>query len=104
MSRGINRERQVRRRLEAEGYWCCRAAGSFGDADVVALKAGERPRMIEVKSTAAGPYAHFGPTDRIELVEAALQAGATAELCWWPPRKQPRWIPASEWPMARVAA
>ena len=48
MSRGIQRERDVRRVLESEGWWTARAAGSFGDADVIALKVGSRPQMIEV--------------------------------------------------------
>jgi Holliday junction resolvase len=98
MSRGINRERQVRRILEAEGWWTCRAAGSFGDADVVALKDGEAPRMIEVKSTAQGPYEHFRPGDRRDLTQAALMAGADAWLCWWPSRKGPQWIQSNDWP------
>lgn len=75
-----------------------RAAGSLGDADLVALKAGCEPQMVEVKSTSRGPYHSFGPKDRAELVAAAERAGAIAILCWWPPRKQPEWIPSSVWP------
>jgi Holliday junction resolvase len=98
MSRGHDRERAVRRLLEADDYWVCRAAGSLGDADLVALKPGRYPRLIEVKSTAQGPYEHFGPKDRADLRFAADMAGGVAELCWWPPRGQPRWIDSSEWP------
>lgn len=29
---------------------------------------------------------------------AAVMAGGTAWLVWWPPRAKPRWIPADEWP------
>lgn len=97
MSRGIKRERQVKEILQGEDYWVCRAAGSLGDADLVALKVGRRPRLIEVKSTLT-PYAHFGPTDRAELRLAAEIAGADAELCWWPSRGKPRFIPMGEWP------
>lgn len=101
VSRGIERERKVRALLGAEGYWTCRAAGSFGDADVVALKAGATPRMIEVKSTTRSPFADFGPADRKALSDAARLAGAVAQLCWWPPRKQPRWIEEADWPPIR---
>lgn len=124
MSRGINRERQVRKILEADGWWTCRAAGSFGDADVVAVrhhgdlmvgqyqKIDETPGIpeacevlfVEVKSTAGGPFEHFRPKDRAELLEAARQCGATPLLCWWPPRKQPEWFGAKDWPAAKVAA
>lgn len=104
MSRGHDRERAVRRLLEAEDWWVCRAAGSLGDADLVALKPGRRPLLVEVKSTAAGPYEHFRPKDRADLRWAGALAGADVTLCWWPPRRQPVWIAASEWPEARLAA
>lgn len=98
MSRGHDRERAVRKRLEEEGWWVTRAAGSLGDADIVALRAGQKPRLIEVKSTAAGPFHSFGPSDRSELVLAALKAGAKAELAYWPPYGELRFIPPSDWP------
>lgn len=97
VSRGINRERQVKSLLQAEDYWVCRAAGSLGDADLVALKPGRR-LLVEVKSTARGPWEHFGPFDRRDLIFAADLAGAEAWLCWWPPRAKPKWLPVSEWP------
>lgn len=102
MSRGHNRERQVKLLLQDQDWWVTRAAGSLGDADLVALKAGKRPMLIEVKSTAGGPYERFGPADRASLIFAAELAGADAVLCWWPPRGQPRLIPAEEWPASKV--
>ena len=97
----------MRRILEADGYWTARAAGSFGDADVIALRAapwGCEALLVEVKSDVAGPFAHFGPAARAELIAAAVKSGARPVLCWWPPRKQPRWIPVSEWPATGEAA
>ncbi len=98
MSRGHDRERAVRRLYTQEGWWTTRAAGSLGDADIVALKVGATPELCEVKSTAGGPYERFGPVEREQLKAAAIVAGARAVLCWWPPRKQPRWIPSDDWP------
>lgn len=103
MSRGHDRERAVRRLLEAEDWWVARAAGSLGDADLIALKDGRRPRLIEVKSTAGGPYERFTPSRRAELRLAATIAGADALLCWWPPRGKPTWLPAESWPLPRQA-
>ena len=100
MSRGIQRERAVRHKLEADDWWVARAAGSLGDADLVALKTDQRPRLIEVKSSAQGPYEHFGPADRERLRFAAELAGADPYLAWWPPRGKLRWIAADEWPAA----
>lgn len=98
MSRGHNRERAVKVLLQAEDWWVARAAGSLGDADLIALKDGKRPRLIEVKSTAGGPYEHFRPADREQLKLAARIAGADAVLAWWPPRGQLKWIWPEEWP------
>lgn len=96
--RGIQRERKVRHMLESQDWWVCRAAGSLGDADLVALRLGSRPRLIEVKSTAQSPYERFGAADRAALSAAARIANADAWLCWWPPRGKPRWIGEDEWP------
>ena len=98
MSRGIDRERRLRDLLYADGWWTARAAGSLGDADVVALRAGATPRLIEVKSTTRGPYHGFGPARRIALRAAAHKAGAEAWLVWWPLRAQPKWISSEDWP------
>jgi Holliday junction resolvase len=98
MSRGHDRERQVKRLLEEDDWFVARAAGSLGDVDLVALKDGKVPRLIEVKSTAQGPYERFGPKDRADLLAAAEIAGGVPVLCWWPPRAKPRWIHADEWP------
>ena len=98
MSRGHARERAVKVLLQAEDWWVARAAGSLGDADLVALKDGKRPRLIEVKSTAGGPYEHFRPADRAQLKLAARIAGADAVLAWWPPRGQLHWLWPEEWP------
>jgi len=70
-------------------------------ADVVALKEGEKPRLIESKATAAGPYAGFLPADRERLSQAAKEAGAEAWLYWHPKRKPPEWIAESQWPTRR---
>jgi Holliday junction resolvase len=103
-STGIARERKLRERLELDGWWTCRAAGSLGDADVIALKQGHEPRLIEVKSTERGPFHSFGPADREALRLAAAKSGAVAWLVWWPCRKEPEWIPEWAWPGAREAA
>lgn len=97
-SRGTQRERAVRDRLASDDWLAFRAPASLGVADVVALRDGSRTRLIEVKSTAGGPFEHFGPRARERLRFAARLAGADASLAWWPPRGALRWIPESEWP------
>jgi Holliday junction resolvase len=99
--RGIQRERAVRDRMRDDDWLAFRAPASLGCADVIALRAGSRPRLVEVKSTHRGPYHGFGPDDRQRLRLAAEIAGADAYLAWWPPRGQLHWIHADEWPPDR---
>ena len=96
-ARGIERERRVAFSLRADGWTVVRAAGSLGVADLVAGKDG-RTMLVEVKSTARGPFEHFPPADRIALLEAAHAAGWEPWLCWWPPRGEQTWIEAEKWP------
>lgn len=97
---GHNRERQVKKRLEAKGWFVIRAPASLGLADLVALKDKLRPMMIEVKGTAAGPFTAFGPADRAALLGAAAKAGADPVLAWWPAHGELLWIPSAGWPGA----
>lgn len=117
--RGIERERKVRALLEADGYgyppslgdpaglkekwWVGRAAGSLGDADLIAMRFDRVPMLIEVKSTTT-PFATFGPEDRAELLAAGELAGVDVWLAWWPKgaRRGPRWIHPSSWPGAKA--
>lgn len=98
MRDGCKRERQVRQALEAQGWWVARAAGSLGDADLVALKTGETPRLLEVKANEGSPYKTFSRERRMQLRLAARRAGAVAELVHWPSRANPVFIPEDEWP------
>ena len=97
-SRGHARERQVRDWYAKRDWLTFRAPASLGVADVIALKAGEKPHLVEVKCTSRGPYHGFLPADRARLSMAARMAGAVALLAWWPSRGQLVFIPESEWP------
>lgn len=101
--RGHDRERRIRQLLEQDGWIVVRAAGSLGPVDLVALRTGRAPKLIEVKSNAQTPFEHFGPSDREQMRTLARQAGATAVLAWWPPRRELRWIQADDWPASRAA-
>lgn len=98
--RGAARERQVKARLEEDGYHVVRVAGSK-ELDLVACKRGSRPLYVEVKATAAGPYATFGPAKRQVLSERAAQAGAEPVLIHWPPNQPMQWYREEEWPDGR---
>lgn len=97
---GTRRERQVRDKLLSDDWIVFRPGASLGVADLVALRAGDRPRLVQVKGSAGGPYEHFSPAERLKLIGTARLAGADPWLAWWPPRGVLRWIPAEEWPNA----
>jgi len=100
-ARGRAREREVKKKLEAQGYFVIKAGGSLGEADLIALKAGERGMMIEVKSTAAGPFHSFGPSKREALISASEKAGLEPYLVYWPPRGELKYIGWTHWPQSK---
>lgn len=96
--KGANRERQALKLLREQGYYAERTAGSHGVADIIALKAGEKARLIQVKCTKS-KWSGFGPEDRELLKQMGQKANAQVELLWWPTDgKGPRYIPSNEWP------
>ena len=96
--RGIQRERDLVNLLRSEDWFAMRAPASLGVADVIALKDGKRPMLIEVKSTSRSAFAGFPPADRADLLFAADLAGAEAWLVYWPKRSKPIWLGPEAWP------
>ena len=70
-SRGDYLERQTRSALKAHGWIVTRAGGSLGVADLVALRAGNTPLLVQCKLDG-----RMGPSERLELVETCRAAGA----------------------------
>lgn len=66
-------ERQVAEHLRGRGWWCVRAAGSHGAADVVALREGWDPVLVQCKASGA-----ISPAEWDELWDAARRAGGNA--------------------------
>jgi Holliday junction resolvase len=98
---GHGRERKVFGRLQAEGWYVMRSAGSKGAADLICLKAERQPMMLQVKGTKT-PWDGFGPAARAQLLRAAQQAGARCFVVWWPRQGEEVWIPPDQWPKPRT--
>lgn len=96
-ARGSARELKVKRLLERHLFIVYKAGGSLGHADLVALRADVIPMLIQVKATAAGPFAGFGPYDRGQLQRESERAGAVAMLAHWPPNGKLRWYVGPDW-------
>lgn len=102
-ARGAKREHQVAAMLRDDGWIVYRSAGSHGNADLVAMRADQdKPLLLQVKSSAAGPFAHFRPAEREALLAEGKAAGAAVVLVWWPPRREPLFLDSVAWPIARV--
>lgn len=95
---GTERERKGLALLVEEGWVAGRTPGSKGAMDLWAMKAGEKNRLVQVKGTAAGPFADFGPKARAALIAVARRGGAEAWELWWPRGCDPVWLHESEWP------
>lgn len=101
--RGRDRELRVADRLRENGCVAYRLA--WGQADVIALKAGVRPLLVQVKSTAGGPFERFGPAARVALLHEARASGADCTLAWWPKNRKLEWLGPEHWPdQKKVAA
>lgn len=115
---GAQRERQEVAYWRDEGWLSFRTGGhsatrgqvdAFDVADVIAMRQygtdapddASEVLMIEVKTTAQGPFERFGPTEREALRLAAMIAGATPLLVWWPSRGTRREVPLSQWPLPK---
>lgn len=75
--RGDYFERRTRAALEAEGWLVVRAAGSFGVADLVALRRHYTPRLISCKTSHRLPR-----KEAVALADAAARAGCWGILAW----------------------
>ncbi len=64
---GTRREHSVKRLLEHAGWVVMRAPASIGEADLIALKRGERPRFVQVKANLGSPYMNFRRAERAAL-------------------------------------
>lgn len=110
-ARGARKENAVAALSRADGWVVASMRTAAGGGDLMRARArsgvtppgwanaGAEVQLVEVKSTAGGPFERFGPADRRAMLEVADRAGADAFLAWYPPRSSvPIWIPADEWP------
>jgi hypothetical protein len=97
--RGNTKEVRTAEWLEADGWTVGSRRHIAGPGDLLAIKDGERPRLIEVKAGRGSPYENFRRPDRMELREFAFWRGLVPELAWWPLRaREPQFIDETAWP------
>jgi hypothetical protein len=99
-ARGRDRELRYAEHLEKTEGGLARRFES-GCFDIVWLRRGKPPTLIQVKSTAGGPWERFGPSARSQALVQAYSAGADALLVHWPKGvglSKAKVIPSWEWP------
>ena len=72
-------ERQTKAALEARGWWVIRSGGSLGVADLVGLRAGQRPILVACKTSGKLPK-----SERTTLLEVADRCDAQPVLAQRP--------------------
>lgn len=78
-ARGDYLERQTRDALAQYGWFVIRAGGSLGCADLVALRLGKRPLLVQCKVLGRGrQMPRVDPAERMALFTTAKESGARA--------------------------
>jgi hypothetical protein len=96
--KGNRAEGRTVKLLEAEGWTVGSRRHLPGPGDLLAVRAGRRPRLIEVKGR-KNLWEGFRRADRQEMIDYAIPRGLRAEVAWWPPRaRAPRWISSEDLP------
>jgi Holliday junction resolvase len=97
--KGNAKELRTAELLSDDGWVVASRRHIAGPGDLLAVKGDRATRLIEVKATAAGPYAHFGPADRRTLSRYADLHGLVPELAWWAPGSRvPEFFGEADWP------
>lgn len=97
-SKGNGFEREVAKALEADGWTVGSRRHIGGCGDLLAVKPGERPRLIECKRGAHSPYENFRELDRNVMRDYAAGRGLVAELAWRKDRGGLEFIVEASWP------
>jgi len=96
---GNARENRTLELLQEQGWFGICGRASRGPADILAIRRGEPPMLVQVKGDKVSPWAHFRREEREALLRSALDYGGVAWLCWMPSvRKPPVWYAWHEWP------
>lgn len=83
--RGAAFERRIQDEYEAKGYVVAKCGGSKGSFDLLAVRAGTGPLLIQCKYGIGGKWAGFGPAARQTLKDDARRAGGIPLLVrGWP--------------------
>lgn len=97
--KGNGAELKTAKLLQESGWLVASRRHIGGAADLLAIRPGDKPRLIEVKACKTLYSGNFRREDRAALIAEAERYGAVAECCWWPPRaREPKWLGVGDWP------
>lgn len=105
--KGNGKELRSAELFATEGYVVGSRRHIAGPGDLLVVRARPRLRytdalLVEVKCTAAGPFDHFGPADRLAMAEYCEEHWLTPALAWWAPKaKAHKLIFFEDWPRSQ---
>lgn len=98
-AKGNAKERRTAALLAEDGWVIASRRHIGGCGDLLAVRTGEIPRLIEVKASAT-PWMNFRRPDRIAMRAYAAVNRLDAQLAWWAPRaKTPVYFGTDQWPI-----
>jgi len=77
---GAARERRIMKKLEQEGWFCIRSAGSHSPIDIIALKKGDFLYGLVAKFIQSKKSGYLTPQERREKEELEQKLGITIEV------------------------
>ena len=73
----------MKKKMEDNGYFCVRSAGSRGLVDLLCVKKGSRPVMVQCKrSTKCSGSALLTAFEELSMKDLAVRHGCSAMLAW----------------------
>jgi Holliday junction resolvase len=94
-ARGAERERELAKLWRSDGWQVFRSAGSHSPADLICLKRGHEPRLLQLKT---GRRRWPSRDERVALSVTAKAGGALPLIVFWQPRQKPEYVLEGDWP------
>jgi len=77
---GAAREYRIMKKLEAEGWFCIRSAGSHGPIDIIALKRNLLLDVLSIRFIQSKKTGYLSPQERKEKEELEKKLGIIIEV------------------------
>jgi len=77
---GAARERRIMKKLEKEGWFCIRSAGSHGPIDIIAMRQNHLLGVLEIRFIQSKKTGYLDPQERMEKEALEKKLSITIEV------------------------